>query len=274
MVMVRLLGCLLVFLCAEPGWGACESAPAGGRSAALAGAVNALRADLWAGAGNPAGLAGIGALRAGCWITPSLFGIPGLTRAGSVVAFPWSPVTLGIGVSSFGWGSYREISAAFSVAGEAGPSTTLGARLLIHRVGIDGYGSAVVPAVDAGILLELSEGVAVASHLTNIGATGLGSGGETLPVAAEVSCAVTPAGTGLTCFGCLTRELQSPLELRAGVEYVASPGFALRAGIVTEPWLLCAGVGVVAGSITFDYAVTHHRELGPTHHLSACISFE
>lgn len=272
--MVRTLVCLAVLLWTEHGRAACEGGLVGGRSAALAGAVSALRADLWAGAGNPAGLAGIGTLQAGCWITPSLFGIEGLTRAGSLLAVPWSPVTLGIGVSSFGWGAYRETSAAFCVAGQAGSSEALGARLTIHRVGIEGYGNAVVPTVDMGILLELSESVAVGCHLTNIGATGLGSSGETLPVTAELSCAVMPAGTGFACFCCVTRELQSPLELRAGAEYVAVPGFALRAGIVTEPWLLCAGVGVAAGPITIDYAVTHHRELGPTHHLSACISFE
>jgi hypothetical protein len=64
------------------------------------------------------------------------------------------------------------------------------------------------------------------------------------------------------------------VEWNAGIEYSALPGFRLRTGISTEPALVCAGVGASVAPVTFDYAITHHWQLGATHQFSVSVAFD
>jgi hypothetical protein len=151
---------------------------------------------------------------------------------------------------------------------------TFGLRVNAFVLKIAGYGSAFTPTCDAGIRFVLSDRFAMSCLLVNATGARIGSSAEALPLVLSLSCEFVPPATGLSCYAACSRELLTPVEWNAGIEYSALPGLRLRTGISTEPALVSAGLGVTVAPVTFDYAVTHHWQLGATHQFSVSVAFD
>ena len=244
---------------------------AGARPAALGGAMGAAQGDLWAGVQNPAALSGLRGLTLGAWSVPSVFGIRGLGRAGVAAGMPVPHGGAGLLITSFGLPGYRETVFSASAATPVSNGATLGLRVNAFVLAIPGYGTTITPTCDAGLRIGLSENLALSCLLVNLTGARIGAARESLPLSLSLACAFTPPSTGLACFASCSRELLSPMEWSAGVEYAVFPELQLRTGLSTDPSFLCAGLGVSLSPVTFDYALTYHGLLGATHHVSVSV---
>lgn len=272
---VKAIACLLSFLLLPSRGGAAfEPFLAGPRLAALGGAAGAATGDIWTGSQNPAGFDGLACLTVGVWTSPSIFGITGLGRTGCAAGLPVGWGTAGMQISSFGLTRYRETELSISAGAPVATGVTFGLRVNGRFLKIAGYGSAFAPTCDAGIRIVLSDRFAMSCLLVNATGGRIGTSGESLPLVLSVACEFVPPATGLSCYAACTRELLTPVEWNAGIEYAALPGLRLRTGFSTEPALVCAGLGVTVAPVTFDYAFTHHWQLGATHQFSVSVAFE
>jgi hypothetical protein len=265
---------ILMVLLAPSGHAAFEPLVTGARSAALGGPVLAARGDLMAGTVNPAGLAGLHGLSVTAWTVPSLFGIEGLNRMGCAAGLPIGSVPVALSFSTMGLRSYRETSLSLSTAVATGGSWAAGLRLRLEMLSIEGYGRATLPALDAGVACTVLPGWNIAVLLTNMWSARLGSAGESIPQTLSIGCVWEPGLADVAVHGRCSKEMLSPLEWNVGIEVFVVPGFALRTGIATEPSLLCAGFALRVAPVLFEYGVTHHWQLGETHHLSVSIDVE
>lgn len=269
---LRFIACVLAVglpLCAR---GAFEGIAAGGVEVGLAGATVALRTGRPAANGNPAGLSGISGFTLTASACPALFGIQELSSVASSagLALPWG----GIGGSAWTLGlpGYRETTASLSCAYDGEPGWTAGIRVNLLVLSIAGYGSTAVAAYDAGARVECLESIAFGVLLTNIGGTRIGEQQESLPRSLECGFSYAPDGSGVLVCASAVHEFLSPVDWRLGVAYSPYECLVLRTGISTEPSLLCGGFGVALSPVSIDYAVSHHWQLGLTHHVSVTVA--
>lgn len=265
---------LTTLLLPARGSAAFESDHPGARAAALGGSPLTLHGDAVAGSMNPAGLSGVRGVAITAWSVPSVFGIDGLRRMGASAAFLLGSVPMAVSASTLGLQGYRETSLDLAVAWSDGNRWSAGVRLRLEMLGIEGYGETSAPAFDAGLTCEIATGYELAVVLTNIAAARIGTAREPIPVSLAGGCAYTPDDTGATLFARCCQELAAPLEWDLGAEYILVPEFVLRMGLCSDPSLLCGGFGLHLDPVTVDYALTHHRQLGQTHHVSVSISLE
>jgi hypothetical protein len=265
---------MLSLLLAPHGHAALEPLVTGARSAGLGGAALALHGDLIAGITNPAGLSGLRGLSVAAWAAPSLFGIEGLNRMGCAAGLQIASVPIALSLSTMGLRSYKETSLALSAAFAPGGLWAAGFRLRMEVLSIAGYGQTAVPALDAGVSCAVLPGCTVAVLLTNIPATRIGRAGESIPQSLSIGCMWEPGPAEVSVHGRCAKEALSPLEWNLGIECLIVPDFMVRAGIATEPSLLCAGFGVRLAPILAEYGITHHWQLGETHYFSVSIDFD
>lgn len=256
-------------LCAR---GAFEGITAGGPEVGLAGATVALRAGQGILHSNPACLAGITGFTLTASACPALFGIPDLRCMISTAGLPVPWGGIGASVSTLGLPGYRETTAALSCACGEGSAWTAGIRVSLLFLTIGGYGTTVVPAYDAGAQIECLESLAFGVMLTNVGGARIGEQREALPRSLECGFSFCPDGSGVLICASAVHEFLSPVDWRLGLAYSPYQCLVLRTGISTEPALLCGGFGVVLSPVSIDYAVSHHWQLGLTHHVSVTLT--
>ncbi len=265
---------LLALAIPSRGEAAFELMLTGARAAALGGAALTLHGDVVAGTMNPAGLAGLRGVSLVVWSIPSVFGIDGLQRTGCSAGLALGDIPVAISASSLGLRGYKETSLALAAACAGSGGWSAGLRIRLEMLGIDGYGQTTVPALDAGCRCEIAPGYQIAALLTNITATRIGSAGEPLPVSLAIGCACAPGEAGATFYARCCQELLSPLEWDLGAAYAVIPELVLRVGLSSEPSLMCGGFGISLDPVAIEYGMTHHRQLGDTHHLSVSICLD
>ena len=249
-----------------------EGITAGGPEVGLAGATVALRAGQGILHRNPACLAGITGFTLTASACPGLFGIPDLRCMSSTAALgvPWGGV--GASVSTLGLPGYRETSASLSCAYGKGTAWSAGVRVSLLFLTIGGYGTTLVPAYDAGAQIECLESLAFGVLLTNIGSARIGKQREALPRSLECGFSFSPDGSGVLVCASAVQEFLAPVDWRLGLAYSPYRCLVLRTGVSTEPALLCGGFGIVLSPVSMDYAVSHHWQLGLTHHVSVTLT--
>ncbi len=252
--------------------GAFEGIAAGGLEVGLAGATVALRAGRATANGNPAGLAGISGFTLTASACPALYGIQDLgyiiSTAG--LALPWGGI--GASASTLGLPGYRETTASLSCAYGGEADWTAGIRVNLFVLSIAGYGTTTVAAYDAGAQIECLESIAFGVLLTNVGGARIGEQQETLPRSLECGLSYAPDGSGVLICASAVHEFLSPVDWRLGVAYSPYECLVLRTGVSTDPSLLCGGFGLVMSPVSIDYAVSHHWQLGLTHHVSVTLA--
>jgi hypothetical protein len=180
---------------------------------------------------------------------------------------PWGAI--GASVSTIGLDGYRETDAALSLAWAFGPES--GAALRIHALflSIAGYGTAVVPACDAGVQLGLTDGLVFGCLLNNVMGARIGVDNEALPQSLECGFIFTSTATSVTVCASAVQELLTPVDWRLVISCSIA---SCTNRVSTDPAL--RGDGPVMAPAAIDFAVTHHWQLGPTHHVSVTFSID
>jgi len=102
----------------------------------------------------------------------------------------------------------------------------------------------------------------------------IGVDSEALPQSLECGFIFTSTATNVTVCASAVQELLTPVDWRLAAAYSPFDCLAVRTGLSTDPALLCGGIGLVAAPVAIDYAVTHHWQLGLTHHVSVTFSID
>jgi len=250
--------------------GAFEPQIPGGRSAALGGAGVAASLDVWSAFSNPGALSAIPSRTLSLTYAPQQFGLSELARGAFSYVEPTNIGSFALSGTRFGFILYREVEFRFAFGTEITPAFSVGASVDYYHLTVERYGSASTIGLDVGMVLTVSEEVRWGFAASNINAPTLGDEKEKLPQVFSTGVSYQPFYGGAIIVD-LVKELQFPVELRAGIEYTVFDLIALRGGASSDPSLLCAGVGVHYDAFCIDYAFTNHVDLGITHQFSISI---
>jgi len=133
---------------------------------------------------------------------------------------------------------------------------------------LDGYdpGSATVFSIDVGFSMLLHKRTHLGFQVKNLTNPQIGEDNEDLGRRLIAGISYEPYDGVITTFE-FDNELGEDVQYRGGVEMHVVEGFALRAGVLTNPNILTAGFGYASHGIGFDYGYsTGGGTLDGTHH--------
>ena len=253
--------------------GAFEPFAEGARSAGRGEAVAACSGDAWIVFLNPAALSTLTGRTLSLTIVPHRFGLKELGRASFVYVEPLLWGVLSLGGTRAGFELYRELTLRGACGVSIPGDLSIGLAVTWYHLSIAGYGSAWTVGVDAGLRLDLSDGIAWGVAASNINAPAIGRAKEEIPRGFSTGVVVSPLEAVQLSLD-LTKEDRYPPSLRVGVEVSVLEMLALRCGTSTDPSNLSCGLGLSWGFVQIDYALTDHPVLGMTHFFTCSLSLE
>lgn len=259
-----------MFLCSQRAPGAFEREAQGCVSMGLGGTCIPDSHNPWALAVNPAASGPLSNRSLSVSYRPHAFGLPELARGSFTVVEPFSWGWLALSGSYFGKKVYRETSCSIACASKVPGGLVLGVAANAYVLGIERYGSAHTFGVDVGLSSEVADGVWWSAAALNVNRPRIGRDGEALPQVLWLSLAFRPIPLA-TLAADLVKDNRYPYELHVGIGYELMGMVAVRAGVVSDPPLQTAGVGLRLDHVQFDYALSDHAQLGLTHQISLTI---
>ncbi len=188
-----------------------------------------------------------------------------------IFAFPVKSFAGGVAVTTMGFSLYREVTATAVAAKSFGGIVSAGCNINYDHLAIAGYGSAWSIGVDVGAAVQITDEVRWGFSLLNINRPTIGEEKDELPqlYLTGVTCDVLPtASVSFT----LIKDVRYPLSVRTGVRFSPLEFVCLRFGVSSDPSRYFAGFGIHYSSISVDYSVATHAELGLTHTIGISFS--
>lgn len=267
--MFRSLVCTgILILHSFPLLAAFEPKPAGGRNVSLGGVIVGNSGECWDVFGNPS--CALGQPSAGFWFSPGFFGLRELMAVGVATVVPLGGWGVGASLIRFGQDLYCETQASTAVAARLRENTSLGLSIQFYHLSIKGYGSAWSAGLSFGATARIASAVGVQCSALNLTGASIGACREPLPQQISFGAVTFPDSCLCVVLEC-RKESRMPAAVTLGGEYMVFPDVFLRAGASTETPGISSGLGLRIGTITLDYAVQWHRQLGITHSVSICL---
>ncbi|NNC82435.1 MAG: hypothetical protein HKN79_02580 [Flavobacteriales bacterium] len=266
-----LLLCMLGLLSFAGG----EIQPRGAQSMAM-GNNSVMLTGLWSGFNNQAGLVGLTDLHAGVYYH-NLFSVGGLADQGFIVAYGDGQRSVAINVSTFGQEVFSDDRFGLAYGMKLGEKLDMGIQLNYHskRIQFDEYGSHSTLTAEIGLISHLTDDFDLAFHLFNPWQSTLLKNelvDERIPTVMSIGGAYRFSDK-VQLVSEVTKDLDMPTVLRAGIEYRVVEVVYLRGGISTEPTLSSFGAGVDWNALRFDVAASYHHVLGYSTQLSLSYRF-
>ena len=219
---------------------------------------------------NPSAAASLTSFYSSFFYSPSPFDLPQLSTGGMFSIFPFEPLTAGIAVTSTGFSLYREITATAIVAKSFSGVFSAGCNINLNHLAIARYGSAFSVGIDVAASIQVNDDVRWGVSLLNINRPTIGVEKDELPqlFLTGISCELL-SNASVSCT--LIKDVRYPLSVRTGARFSPFEAIDFRFGVSSEPSRYFAGVGIHYSSISFDYSVATHADLGLTHSIG--ISF-
>ncbi len=221
---------------------------------------------------NPASAAGTQTLRVSVFYSPSPFDLPQLSNGGITVTTPFSSFVASASVVTSGFSLYREITGTATIAKSFFGTLDVGANVSVNHLSIDRYGSAKVFSFDAGASLEIADDVRWGFALLNCTRSTVGCLNDPLPQVYLTGFEYTVVPRATVAID-VVKDFRYPFSLRAGAQFSPHEVLDIRFGISTKPSRYYAGFGVRVMSLSVDYSVATHAELGLTHDVGIAFQF-
>jgi hypothetical protein len=245
----------------------------GSSAIAMGGTSSAVTHNPWMAVLNPGGLPTVESRVISFDYSPQPFGLKELSHGSFSYVEPTAVGTFAASGSRFGFELYRELDLQASWGSTISDALSAGVSLHYYSLSIEHYGSAQTLGVDVGFLAHVTDQIQWGFAAFNINGPTIGSAKERLPQVFVTGVAYSPTPE-MTLAVDLEKDVRFPLEMHAGVEYVFLDLLAVRAGTISDPSLLSAGIGIHYSLVQLDYAFTHHPDLGGTHQLSLSLHLE
>ena len=250
----------------------------GARAAALGNASVTL-SDVWAIGNNVAGLGQLNAPAVGVY-AENRYLLPALNTVAVAAAVPLGRVekeqatrgVVGFEAERFGGKLYSEQRVGVGY-GYRGGLVSIGARVDMLQVSIEGLGSKQALAVSLGGQAELvPKRLVFGACLYNLNQARLADyQRERVPTVLKAGLSYRPTTKVLLNVE-TEKDVEQSANFKAGVEYRIIEALALRAGLRTLTEETTGGVGCRAGALQIDYAAAWHAALGLSQHLSLGMS--
>ncbi len=198
--------------------------------------------------------------------SPSPFGLPELSNGGIAIALPVSVGAIQAAVTRAGRTLYSEQCAFLSFACALDEAFSLGASVSYNAVSIERYGSAHTFGIDIGIAVTPAPFLTLAASMQNANRPTIGAEQDELPRVFLLGIACRVADRAVIAAD-LAKDIRYPESVRVGIEVGPVEFVALRTGVSTAPPRFHAGAGLRYRAVGFDYSITTHQDLGPTHAL-------
>lgn len=239
----------------------------GGKQVALSHSDIAKSNDVFCIFSNPGGLAGIHSLEVGAYYSPSPFGLEELRTSYLGCTLPFKFGTVGIGFMHYGCELYNvnEVHAAFGR--QYGSKFYYGASINYHQLKIENYGSDASFLINAGFVSILTDDISWGASILNANQSKIGAGNEVLPSLYTTGVSWNPF-KDCYIFISLQKETGNKPSVNFGYSYAPLEYITLMSGYSTNPAVFSAGLSVSYAFTEFDYALTHHGELGYSHQIS------
>ncbi len=194
------------------------------------------------------------------------FGLAELRTGALDLSYPFAFATLGVGAQTLGFDDFRvsNLSVTAARAFRLGTRRTFdaGVSVVVHHAQVEGYGSGVAVAFDAGLRVELLPELDAGFSGRNLTGAQI-AGKEPVPQVLTVGLAYAPSDRFRVLLDAV-EDTRFPTSVRGGVEVWVVDALALRTGVGTEPTLFSAGAGLRLGTLRADLAATRHDVLGWT----------
>lgn len=259
---------LMAAHCAFAGF---ERRGTGARAAGLANASVALADDALALRMNAGALTRLERTQLALYYEPQPFGIDELSSGGVSAAFPTPIVVIGVGGTQYGFDLYKEISGSLGCAGKIS-GIGVGFMLNYYSVAIKRYGSAGSLAADLGVVIPLWEKVSMGVSMMNFTGATIGASRERIPQSLTFGLGYTPVPSLRLAID-VQKELSFEASARFGVEYQPLKAIIVRGGVANNPSTAAGGIGLRVHFVNFDFALSHHPELGWSNTISLLLEW-
>ena len=241
--------------------------PAGARAAAL-GNSSVTLPDLWSLHNNVAGIANLQQAQFGAYVE-NRFGMRELTTVALLAAIPTAKYgSYGVSFSRFGDELYSQQHAGLGVAHKLG-QFSLGAKLDVWQIAVEGYGSQKALALSVGGQAEVIPDLYFGAYAYNLNQAKLAAfEDERLSTIMKAGLAYRPYHKLLLAAE-TEKNIDHAATFKAGIEYqLLQNKFILRSGFQSLTNRATFGAGFVARHLLVDYALGATTLLGTSHHLS------
>jgi hypothetical protein len=213
---------------------------------------------------NPSAIAPLQSLYVSAFHSPSPFDLSQLSNGGVFAASPLKFFNVGLAVTSTGFSLYRELTATATLAKELDGRFFIGCNINCDYLAIANYGTAYAVGIDVAASMQVTDDLRWGFSLLNVNRPRIGELNDELPQVylTGISCELlTTASVFLT----IVKDVRYPASGRMGVEFSPYEIVSVRFGLSDEPSRYIGGIGIHYSSVSVDYAVATHLELGLTH---------
>ncbi len=175
--------------------------------------------------------------------------------------------TFGLAVNYYGFSGYNEQRIGLAYARKLSDKLSIGAQFDYLGFSIPEYGSKSIFTFEFGLQAQLIENLAIGVHIFNPTRQEVVPD-ENIPTVFRLGTAYTP-NKKLVISGELEKDIEHPIQFKAGIEYFIVDILALRAGLSTNPTQNSFGIGLkLNNGFKLDLASSYHYTLGFTPALS------
>lgn len=247
--------------------------PTGAQSAAM-GNSSVMMGGLWAAYNNQAGILDVDGIKAGAYYHNRFF-VDGLSDQGLVAVYGQGNRAFALDMSFFGRSDFARDRIGLAYAMRLSPKVDMGVQLNYHNTrigGLDQQRSGLLTA-ELGIITHLTEKLDLGVHIFNPSQSKLSD------FADERLGTVMRLGAGYAfndkarLVSEISKDIEQPTIVRAGLEYQVVPVLVLRAGLSNEPTTSSFGAGLRFDQLDIDFAATYHHALGYSTQISLAYSF-
>lgn len=188
----------------------------------------------------------------------------GITQIGlSITKDLNSAGSVGLIVQQVGVESYNQTKIGITYARKLMDNLSVGAQFHTQQYRIDQYGSKSVFNASIGMMMDVNKEITIGLAVHNPFPMDL-VGGEELPLTFILGADYRPSEK-VTIFTEIEKDVDFPVIIKAGLEYLPVERVALRLGINSEPTSIHFGTGVhISKNIWIDIGLGYNQELGLT----------
>lgn len=209
---------------------------------------------------NQAGLTSINGL-AGVVSGEQRFLVSEINSLSAGVAYGKGLGAFGLSLGYYGFQDYNEQKIGLAYARKLFDKLSIGLQFDYLNTSIAEYGNKGLVTFELGLQSQVTKKIHVAAHVYSPATIAL-TAEDVLPTIFKLGGAYLPSDK-VTFLLEVEKDLDYPVQVKAGMEYYIVDAVSLRAGVGTNPTLMSFGVGYrVKSGLSIDVGARVHQVLG------------